>query len=80
MTLEERKEYFLYAAPIVFGRFWKTNIGRFLAVSTVTVRNWWTGKCLIPLAVIKLLQNYMLRRASYDIETNKMRIQKENEA
>lgn len=77
MTPEQRTTYFLDTAPTVFGEHWKTNVARFLAVSTVTVRNWWTGERLIPLAVIKLLQNYMQRQAKYDAETGKMIIRKE---
>lgn len=76
MTLEERRKCFADMAPVIFGKRWKTNISKFLAVSTVTVRNWWTGKVLIPMAVIKLMQNYALREAKYDVETGKMKVRK----
>lgn len=70
MDKEERKKYFLKYAPVVYGRYWKTNVGIHLNYNGRSIRNWIKGAQSPAQEVILLLEVYMRHGYRYRREEN----------
>lgn len=62
MTPQERVKAFLTLAPIIYGRYWRTECKKALGVSRNTIRNWRLGNTAPDEATIALLEIYANKR------------------
>lgn len=73
---KENLDYFLKTAPIMFGRYWKTNVARYFQRAQNTVSNWRNSKTPVPSTIIELIRLYSEKGGRYDPATNTIKITK----
>ena len=71
-------ENFLAWAPLIYGRYWRTNICKHLEYTHKTVRNWAHHVTEPPFAIIQLLQVYMDLGWKYCKEENTVKKVRKN--
>jgi hypothetical protein len=60
-------------APLVYGRYWKTDLSRHLSVSSRQVLYWIKGEHVPPSAVVKFLALCLKFNYFYDRETGEIK-------
>lgn len=78
MNTEDRRLSFLRLAPIVYGRYWKTDVSTHLEISKRSIFDWIKGVSRVPRSVVFLLQMYALCNFRYQRDTNSMKREKTN--
>lgn len=71
MTPEIRQIHLKKFAPIIYGRYWKTDVAKHLQFNYRSITNWVNGACEVPREIILLLAVYARHGYRYNRKTNK---------
>lgn len=66
-------EEFIRLAPIIYGRYWKTDAAKDLGFSTRTIFNWITDMRPADKYAVRILQSYEEKNLRYDRETGSLK-------